>query len=415
MMARMVMRGSSEVYGSWKTICRWRWTSRRREPLRCEISCPSKMTWPPFGSYRRTIVCASVLLPQPDSPTRPKVSPTRTSNETSSTARSRTGRLRKPPPTGKNFFRLRTLRIGAASVAAAVLMLAGCCMAAFPSLDVSGGGGRLFDTGCRTDLAREPAAARWGEQIGWRALDRDQPIAHARPEPRHRTQQAGGIGMQGALEDGVGARLLDHVASVHDDHALADLRYHAEVVRDQHHRCAHIAREAADQIEQLRLDRHVECGGRLVGDQQAWVAGERHGDHHALAHAAGELVRIIFEARAGGGDAHRFQQRDRATASLRLREAQMQFLRLGELEADRQHRVERGHRVLEDHRDFVAADVPHLAFGERDEIDAPAIAGIEENFAVGDPSRWIRHQPHDREGGHGFAAAAFAHDANRDR
>ena len=45
------------------------------------------------------------------------------------------------------------------------------------------------------------------------------------------------------------------------------------------------------EIEDLRLDRHVERGRRLVGDQELGPAGERHRDHHPLAHAAGELVR----------------------------------------------------------------------------------------------------------------------------
>src|SRR3712207_7792710 len=48
--------------------------------------------------------------------------------------------------------------------------------------------------------------------------------------------------------------------------------------------------ELAQQVEDLRLDRHVEGGGRLVGDQDLGLAGDRHRDHHALAHAAGELV-----------------------------------------------------------------------------------------------------------------------------
>ena len=53
---------------------------------------------------------------------------------------------------------------------------------------------------------------------------------------------------------------------------------------------------SSQQLEHLRLDRDVERRRRLVGDQQLRVAGQRHGDHHPLAHAAGELVRIGAEA-----------------------------------------------------------------------------------------------------------------------
>ena len=64
------------------------------------------------------------------------------------------------------------------------------------------------------------------------------------------------------------------------------------------------ALQRAHQIEDLRLDRDVERGRRLVGDQQLRVAGERHRDHHALPHAARELVRIVVEALLRRGNAH---------------------------------------------------------------------------------------------------------------
>ena len=43
---------------------------------------------------------------------------------------------------------------------------------------------------------------------------------------------------------------------------------HAQVVRDQDHRHPQVAAQVVDQVEDLGLDRHVERGRRLVGDQQ---------------------------------------------------------------------------------------------------------------------------------------------------
>ena len=43
----------------------------------------------------------------------------------------------------------------------------------------------------------------------------------------------------------------------------------------------------------------VERGGRLVGDQEVGLGDQHHGDHHPLAHAAGELVRIGAKTRSG--------------------------------------------------------------------------------------------------------------------
>ena len=76
-------------------------------------------------------------------------------------------------------------------------------------------------------------------------------------------------------------------------------------------RPAGVALQLVHQVEHLRLHGDVERGGRLVGEEQVGVAGERDGDHDALAHAAGEFVRILAEARRGLGDAHRVQRRQR--------------------------------------------------------------------------------------------------------
>ena len=85
---------------------------------------------------------------------------------------------------------------------------------------------------------------------------------------------------------------------------------------------ARVARglQLAHQLEDLRLHGDVERGGRLVGDQQRRIAGQRHRDHHALAHAAGELVRIFVDALLGRGDVHAAQQLDGARRARLRRE-----------------------------------------------------------------------------------------------
>ena len=54
------------------------------------------------------------------------------------------------------------------------------------------------------------------------------------------------------------------------------------------------ARTRADQLEHLALDRDVQRGGGLVGDQQRRGAHQPHADHRPLPHAAGELVRVLL-------------------------------------------------------------------------------------------------------------------------
>ena len=83
-----------------------------------------------------------------------------------------------------------------------------------------------------------------------------------------------------------------------------------------------------DQIDQepddLRLDRHVERRGRLVGDQQVGIGGKRHGDDDALLHAAGQLVRIEMVDRGRLGDAQLRHQLDAARPRRRPVEPEMQ-------------------------------------------------------------------------------------------
>src|SRR5215207_10121417 len=83
----------------------------------------------------------------------------------------------------------------------------------------------------------------------------------------------------------------------------------------------------------------------------------------------------------------------------------MQDQRLGNLLADGHHRIERRHRLLEDHRDLVAAHAPHLLFADLEEI-APA----QLDRTRDDAARRIGDEPHQRQRRHALAAARFAHD-----
>jgi hypothetical protein len=57
-------------------------------------------------------------------------------------------------------------------------------------------------------------------------------------------------------------------------------------VRDQEDGEAFAALQVGKQRQHLRLDRDVERGRRLVGDQHLGRTGEGDRDHDALAHAA---------------------------------------------------------------------------------------------------------------------------------
>lgn len=86
MMSATVMRGLSELYGSWKmSFIFWR-ARTSASPESAVKSSPSSVTVPSVGSVRRRTHLPVVDLPQPDSPTMAKVSPLCSSKDTSSRA-----------------------------------------------------------------------------------------------------------------------------------------------------------------------------------------------------------------------------------------------------------------------------------------------------------------------------------------
>ena len=73
-----------------------------------------------------------------------------------------------------------------------------------------------------------------------------------------------------------------------------------------------------ENVEDLRLNRHVEGRGRLVGDDDVGVVRDGDGDHHALTHTTGELVREAAETLLGLRDADQIEQLDATVVNLLL-------------------------------------------------------------------------------------------------
>jgi len=81
---------------------------------------------------------------------------------------------------------------------------------------------------------------------------------------------------------------------------------------------------------------------------------------------------------------------------------------LADLPAHRVERVERSHRLLEDHRDVVAADLLHLGLAELEQVPA-----LEADRTADDAARRLGDQAQDGERRHALAATRFAHHAQR--
>src|SRR5712692_5106197 len=76
----------------------------------------------------------------------------------------------------------------------------------------------------------------------------------------------------------------------------------AQVVRDEKIGEVTFLLEALDQVQNLRLDGHVERRDRLVGDDEIRAGRQRAGDADALLLAAGKLVRVPVDEAAAQSD-----------------------------------------------------------------------------------------------------------------
>ena len=175
---------------------------------------------------------------------------------------------------------------------------------------------------------------------------------------------------------------------------------------DKDHGQAAVPLEAGKQLQDLRLDRDIQCGGGLVADEDIRIGGQRDGDDDALAHAAGKLEGVL------------------AVAPLRFRDADLgkqgkgAFFRLGggdageahdfgELFADAHDRVEAGERVLEDHGDLPSAQLAEFAFRQVQQVLSvhQDLSAVDDGVAGQDA--------HGGFAGDAFAAAALADDGQR--
>ena len=103
-------------------------------------------------------------------------------------------------------------------------------------------------------------------------------------------------------------------------------------------------------------------------------------------------------------DADHFQQLQRALGRDFADQAFVDAQHLVDLLLDRVQRIERGHRLLEDHRDPVAADVADGFLFQAQQVLPGVLDGPGRM-----PGERVGQQAQDRVGGHRFAGAAFAH------
>ncbi len=121
-------------------------------------------------------------------------------------------------------------------------------------------------------------------------------------------------------------------------------------MRDEDHGEPELALKLFQQAQDLRLDHDVERRRGFVGDDQTRTARQSHRDHHPLALAARQLVRIVPQPPRR--ESHLFEERARPNQRLPLAGLTVQDDGFRDLVPDPLHGVQRVHRPLEHDRSF---------------------------------------------------------------
>src|SRR2546426_12099364 len=194
------------------------------------VAFPSKNREPEVGRSRSRKSLARVVLPDPDSPTMPRVSPSATCTLTPSSAliQPRALAMVNPLVTGKYFVSPIAWRITAASHSDRRSHPAGRHV---PALHRDRRRRNLLADGLALRTPRgERAAGRQARQVGGLSADLDERLALAAGAGQT-SQQRTGVRMTGVVEDLERAAHLDDLPGVHHRDPIGVGRDDAEVVR----------------------------------------------------------------------------------------------------------------------------------------------------------------------------------------
>ena len=109
---------------------------------------------------------------------------------------------------------------------------------------------------------------------------------------RNRCEQCLCIRMCRRFKDGADGTALDDSPEVHDGDLMGDEAHDGEIVRDEQIGDPHLLLERLQEIQDLRLYRHVQGACRLVAYDESGLDCQRACNTDALALSAGEFVRI---------------------------------------------------------------------------------------------------------------------------
>ncbi|CAJ0998844.1 hypothetical protein SODG_000363 [Sodalis praecaptivus] len=203
------------------------------------------------------------------------------------------------------------------------------------------------------------------------------------------------------------------IALMHHQHPIRHFRHHAHIVGNKHHPHAHLLLQQPNQLQDLRLNGDIQRGRGLIGNKQRRPARQRHGNHHPLAHPARKLMRVAIENIARFGDPHQIPHMQGFLSGAAMIFALVQTQGFRYLFPDREYRIQRGHRLLKNHRHIRAAQrAQRRRRGAAQIHHLPRAPAEQQRTALDAPATEL-HQTHHRQRRDGFPRPRLADDSQR--
>jgi len=178
--------------------------------------------------------------------------------------------------------------------------------------------------------------------------------------------QGAGVGMLGAVITRSVGPASTILPSFMTRISCASARTTPQIVADEEIGEAMADLQFAQQFDDLRLHRHVECRGRLVEHQEAGFEHQCPGDGDALALAAGEFVRVALGRFGVEPDLFECRFDQMPALGDRCRET-VHFETFFDDLGDREPRRQARERVLEDHL-HLTPQWPQLALTQQGDV-----------------------------------------------
>ena len=91
------------------------------------------------------------------------------------------------------------------------------------------------------------------------------------------------VTMLRVVENVTGCACFNDLSITHDCQTITYLRGDPKVMGDEHHRQIHLFSDFVQKFQNLCLDRNVEGGYRLIGDQYFWIQSQSARNAYPLA------------------------------------------------------------------------------------------------------------------------------------